>query len=315
MTEKVEKWNVNESFMTNPSYNSLSKCQQALAISYLKAKCAPLSPFVLFLSSLSVGRFFSIFKMLGVTERASLRPPGLRLCCLWASLLPGSVLLSDSSCTSQSHIWCIEMWSRKNQPNPQVSTAVETPRDDLAEPGSLNPGVTRHSVGRNRKGHLWTSQLPDTMTKTSGGPSRGLCGGRENNVNIIMSQGKKQQQSTQNPGAYIHGIRFLNNWASWHLMQAPDLSRVPFPQWNRGKVITIRRGTWKGELKDLKWEEGAACPTQVDRSQFSFACITGTWGWLYHPQHWAEWMPAENTTLWFTPYGRVDTHFILQGGL
>ena len=52
MTEEVENWNVNESFMTNPSYNSLSKCQQELAISYLKAKCAPLSPFVLVLSSL-----------------------------------------------------------------------------------------------------------------------------------------------------------------------------------------------------------------------------------------------------------------------
>lgn len=201
----------------------------------------------------------------------------------------------------------------KNQPNPRVSTAMETPRDDPAEPGSLNPGVTRRSVGRNREGHLWTSHLPDTVTKTSGGPC--LCGGRANNVNIIMSQGKKQQPSTQNPRAYIHGIRFLNNWASWHLMQAPDLSRLPFPQWNRGKVITIMRGPWKDELKDLKWEESAACPTQVDRSQFSFACIAGTWGWLYHPQHWAEWMQAQNSTLWFTPYGRVDTHFTLQGRL
>lgn len=115
MTEKVEKWNVNESFMTNPSYNSLSKCQQELAISYLKAKCAPLSPFVLFLSSLSAGHFFSIFKMLGVTERASLRRPTRPVLMLFVglSLLPGSALLSDSSCTSQNHIWCIEMWSPK----------------------------------------------------------------------------------------------------------------------------------------------------------------------------------------------------------
>lgn len=92
MTEEVENWNVNESFMTNPSYNSLSKCQQELAVSYLKAKCAPLSPFVLVLSSLSVGHFFSVFKTHGVIERPLWgNLPDLSLCCLWAPLSPARV--------------------------------------------------------------------------------------------------------------------------------------------------------------------------------------------------------------------------------
>lgn len=41
MTEEVENWNVNESFMTNPSYSSFSKCRQELAISSLGQNVLP----------------------------------------------------------------------------------------------------------------------------------------------------------------------------------------------------------------------------------------------------------------------------------
>ena len=211
--------------------------------------------------------------------------PGPYLCCLWASLFCQDLLCYlIPHAPHKATFDALKCGAQKNQPNPRVSTAMETPRDDPAEPRSLNPGVTRRSVGRNREGHLWTSHLPDTVTKTSGGPSRGLCGGRANNVNIIMSQGKKQQPSTQNPRAYIHGIHFLSNWASWHLMQAPDLSRVPFPQWNRGKVITIMRGPWKDGLKDLKWEEGAACQIPILfcllRRDLGMVIPSPTLGWM-----------------------------------
>lgn len=207
------------------------------------------------------------------------------------------------------------MWSLKNQPKLRVSTAMETPR--------WWPSWTWVVESRNREAQCEEERgrpsLNFTLAWQSGKDNRRPLEGSlwrqskqcENN----MSQGKKQLPSTQNPRAYIHGIHFLNNWASWHLRQTPDLSRVPFPQWNRGKVKTILRGPWKDELKDLKWEEDAACPTQVYRSQFSFACIAGTWEWYNHSQHWAEWMPAQNSTLWFTPYGSVDTHFTLQGDL
>ena len=152
MTEKVEKWNVNESFMTNPSYNPLSKCPNKLAISYLKAKRAPLSPFVLFLSSLSVGHFFSIFKMLGVTERASLRRPTRPVLMLFVglSLLPGSALLSDSSCTSQSHIWCIEMWSPKK---PAESAGLHSNGNS-----TWWPGWTRVVESRSHEAHCGEEQ-------------------------------------------------------------------------------------------------------------------------------------------------------------
>lgn len=162
MTEEVENWNVNESFMTNPSYRSFSKCRQELAISSLKAKCAPWSPFVLFLSSLSVGHFFSVFNMLGVIERASLRRPTRPLLVLFVglSLLPGSALLSDSSCTSQSQMRCTEMWSLKNQPKLQVSTAMETPR--------WWPGWTQVVESRNHEAQCEEEQGRPSLNFTLG---------------------------------------------------------------------------------------------------------------------------------------------------
>ena len=282
MTEEIENWNVNESFMTNPSYNSLSKCQQELAILYLKAKCAPLSPFVLFLSSLSVGHFFSVFKILGVIERASLRRPTRPVLVLFVGpslSCQGLLCYLIPHAPHKARFDALRCGAWKTSQNCGSPLCWKLHGDDPAEPRLLNPGIRRNSVRRNREGHLWTSRLPDTVEKTTGGPSRGLCGGRANNVKIIWV---KVRSSCHRLRTYIHGIHFLNNWVSWHLRQVPDLSRVPFPQWNRGKVIAIMRGPWKDELKDLKWEEGAASRTQVYRSQFSFACITGTWRWLYH---------------------------------
>lgn len=92
--------------MTNPWHSSFSRCQQELAVLHLKAKCSPLSAFVLFLSSLSLGHFFSVLRMLRVIGRASLRRPTRPLLTLGVrlSLLTESLLLSDSSCISQSRI-------------------------------------------------------------------------------------------------------------------------------------------------------------------------------------------------------------------
>lgn len=66
----------------------------------------------------------------------------------------------------------------KNQTFLKVPVGME-----VVKPGSLNPGVMRHSRRKTRN-CLWTSHLPDALTKMTGGTSREPLW-KQNNVKIV----------------------------------------------------------------------------------------------------------------------------------
>ena len=120
--------------------------------------------------------------------------PGLRSRCVctslfWQSLSYYLILHAPHRAGSDA----LSCRARKTQLYLQVPAGME-----VAEPRSRNPGLTRHSGRRNMERHLWTSHLP--VTEMSGGPSWGLCGGREDNVKIMWAEARRRSRGPRNPG-------------------------------------------------------------------------------------------------------------------